>query len=115
MKRALVIVPNLLIIVFVLLYIFHYTNYKEEESNRIAIEEYEKMTVTVDQIITNYLEDEQHLCDIWSNYVKRSAEAGTPMTAEEVISRLHGVHCGLRPTSCPDQLANALIEALAEA
>ena len=36
------------------------------------------------------------------------------MTAEEVISRLHGVHCGLRPTSCPDQLANALIEALAE-
>ena len=86
MKRALVIVPNLLIIVFVLLYIFHYTNYKEEESNRIAIEEYEKMTVTVDQIITNYLEDEQHLCDIWSNYVKRSAEAGTPMTAEEVIS-----------------------------
>ena len=86
MKRALVIVPNLLIIVFVLLYIFHYTNYKEEESNRIAIEEYEKMTVTVDQIITNYLEDEQHLCDIWSNYVNRSAEAGTPMTAEEVIS-----------------------------
>ena len=86
MKRALVIVPNLLIIGFILIFVIRYANFKVEESNRIVIAEYEKMTVTVNQIITNYLKDEQHLCDIWSNYVNRSAEAGTPMTAEEVIS-----------------------------
>ena len=86
MKKALVIIPNLLIIGFILVFIVRYTNFKVEESNRNAISEYEKMTVTVNQIITNYLEDEQHLCDIWSNYVNSSAEAGTPMTAEEVIS-----------------------------
>ena len=86
MKKALVIIPNLLIIGFILVFIVRYTNFKVEESNRNAISEYEKMTVTVNQIITNYLEDEQHLCDIWSNYVNNSAEAGTPMTAEEVIS-----------------------------
>lgn len=86
MKRALVIIPNLLIIGFILVFIVRYANIKAEESNRNAISEYEKMTVTVNQIITNYLEDEQHLCDIWSNYVNRSAEAGTPMTSEEVIS-----------------------------
>ena len=31
--------------------------------------------------------------------------------AEEVIRRLQGIRCGMRPTSCPDQLAEALTEA----
>ena len=86
MKKALVIIPNLLIIGFILLFVIRYANFRAEESNRIVIEDYEKMTVTVDQIITNYLEDEQHLCDIWSNYINGSAESGTPMTAEEAVS-----------------------------
>ena len=30
------------------------------------------------------------------------------MTVEEVIARLEGIHCGMKPTSCPDQLATAL-------
>ena len=85
-KKAMVIIPNLLIIGFILVFIVRYTNSKVEESNQNVIDEYEKMTVTVNQIITNYLEDEQHLCDIWSNYVNRSAEAGTPMTPEEIVS-----------------------------
>ena len=34
------------------------------------------------------------------------------MRAEEVITRLDGVHCGPRDTSCPDQLAQALKRAL---
>ena len=34
------------------------------------------------------------------------------MKAEDVIARLEGIHCGLKPTSCPDQLARALKENL---
>ena len=30
------------------------------------------------------------------------------MTKDEAIRRLDGIHCGPRPTSCPDQLAQAL-------
>lgn len=30
------------------------------------------------------------------------------MKAEDVIGRLEGVRCGMKPTSCPDQLAVAL-------
>lgn len=30
------------------------------------------------------------------------------MAVEEAIKRLRGIHCGPRPTSCPDQLAKAL-------
>ena len=34
------------------------------------------------------------------------------MDAKEAISRLEGIRCGFRPTSCPDQLSKALKEAL---
>ena len=37
------------------------------------------------------------------------------ITVEEVISRVEGISCGGRPTSCPDQLARALKEAMATA
>ncbi len=34
------------------------------------------------------------------------------MKVEDVIGRLEGIHCGPRPTSCPDQLARALKQAI---
>ena len=34
------------------------------------------------------------------------------MDVKEAIRRLSGIRCGPRPTSCPDQLARALTEAL---
>lgn len=34
------------------------------------------------------------------------------MPVEEVISRLEGIRCGFKNTSCPDQLARALKETL---
>ena len=30
------------------------------------------------------------------------------MTPQEAISKLKGIRCGFKPTSCPDQLAQAL-------
>lgn len=36
------------------------------------------------------------------------------MRAEEAIERLSGIRCGMRATSCPDQLACALRLALSE-
>ena len=32
------------------------------------------------------------------------------MTIEEAIKRLKGIPCGIRPTSCPDQMARGLEE-----
>lgn len=32
--------------------------------------------------------------------------------AEELIGKLRGIRCGFKPTSCPDQLACALEQAL---
>ncbi|MDY5576645.1 MAG: TIGR03905 family TSCPD domain-containing protein [Lachnospiraceae bacterium] len=30
------------------------------------------------------------------------------MKAEEAVEKLEGIRCGMKPTSCPDQLAQAL-------
>ena len=35
------------------------------------------------------------------------------MVIDEAISRIEGIQCGFRPTSCPDQLAQALKESKA--
>ena len=37
------------------------------------------------------------------------------MRATEAVERLSGIRCGFKPTSCPDQLALALKEALLQA
>ena len=34
------------------------------------------------------------------------------MDAQDVIDRISGIRCGMKPTSCPDQLATALRQAL---
>ncbi|WP_196808797.1 ATP-binding protein [Butyrivibrio sp. FC2001] len=86
MKRGLIITINLLIMGVILFFIIRYANTKAEESNKNEIIAFEKMTMTTNQIIGNYLEDEQHLCDIWANYINRSAEDGAPMTAEDAVS-----------------------------
>ena len=36
------------------------------------------------------------------------------MKAEDAIARMAGTTCGSKPTSCPDQIAKALQEALAK-
>lgn len=37
------------------------------------------------------------------------------MDVNEAISRIEGIHCGSKATSCPDQLAKALKEATGQA
>ena len=34
------------------------------------------------------------------------------MTVEDAIARMDGIRCGMKPTSCPDQLAKAIKRAM---
>lgn len=36
------------------------------------------------------------------------------MKVDDVIARCEGIRCGMKPTSCPDQLTCALKEAMAQ-
>ncbi len=38
----------------------------------------------------------------------------TGMRAEEAIEKLSGIRCGFKSTSCPDQLSQALKQAISE-
>lgn len=40
--------------------------------------------------------------------LKGVASLVTGMRIEDAISKLKGIRCGFKPTSCPDQLAQAL-------
>ena len=86
MKKRYIVIINILIVGLILFIIAKYAKDRAIESNRASIASFEKMTTTTEQIIVNYLEDEQHLCDIWANYINRSAEAGEPMTVDGAIS-----------------------------
>lgn len=37
------------------------------------------------------------------------------MKAADVLARLDGIRCGMKPTSCPDQLCRAIEEVMLEA
>ena len=40
------------------------------------------------------------------------AKLAEGMTTDEIIARLSGIKCGFKGTSCPDQLAKAVAEAI---
>ena len=46
--------------------------------------------------------------------LKGIAKLAEGMNAEDVITKLRGIRCGFKTTSCPDQLANAIEYALNE-
>lgn len=46
--------------------------------------------------------------------LKGIASLVTGMKAQDAIKRIEGITCGNKPTSCPDQLAHALKQALAQ-
>ena len=46
--------------------------------------------------------------------LKGSGSLVEGMSVDEVIERIDGIHCGMKSTSCPDQLAKALREAKAQ-
>jgi uncharacterized protein (TIGR03905 family) len=63
------------------------------------------MTVTVDD--NGVVQDLQVIGGCHGNLQGISALV-RGMKVEDVISRLDGIRCGNRPTSCPDQLAQGL-------
>ena len=68
---------------------------------------------TCSMAIEYELDDEQRVHNVkfiggCSGNTQGVAKLVEGMPAKEAISRLEGIRCGSRPTSCPDQLATAL-------
>ena len=54
MKKTLIVTVDLVIMGLILFFIIQYANTKMHESNKSEIEAFEKMTISAEQIITNY-------------------------------------------------------------
>ena len=68
---------------------------------------------TCSMAIEYELDDEQRVHNVkfiggCSGNTQGVAKLVEGVPVKEVISRLEGIKCGSRPTSCPDQLATAL-------
>ncbi|WP_051233619.1 response regulator [Butyrivibrio sp. NC3005] len=86
MKRGFTIIVNIIIITFIICFIVEHTSNKREDSNDHELQVFQNTAETAGQIIANYLEDEQHLCDIWASYINHYAlDEGKPMTIEEAV------------------------------
>ena len=86
MKRGLTIVVNIAVIAFIIFFIARYTSQKREESNDHELLLFQNTAETAGQIIGNFLEDEQHLCDIWASYINHATSAeGEHLSIEEAI------------------------------
>ena len=86
MKKSIIIITNIVVMALIFFFIIQYAYKRMDESNQNEIASFEKMTTSAEQVVRYYLEDEQHICDIWSNYINRSAAEGSPMTAEEAMA-----------------------------
>ena len=49
----------------------------------------------------------------FNGYTQCVARLGEGMDVNEAIKRMEGIKCGFKPTSCPDQLATALKQYIA--
>ena len=90
MKKRVIILTNLIIILGVLLFVFLYANRDQKNILQAQINAFENMTVALEQVTANYLNAEQHLCDVWANYINAS-----PMTMKEAVRFVRSVH--IRP------------------
>ncbi|MCR5468860.1 MAG: hypothetical protein K6F37_07865 [Lachnospiraceae bacterium] len=87
MKKEWVIIFNVLIMIAMLTFVVLYSNYEYKETTKRQIEHFENTTITMERVTENYLEGEQHICDVWARYINSKK-----MTMDEAISFIRVSH-----------------------
>ena len=87
MKRTWVITVNVIIMIAILTFVVLYSNFENRKATQSQIEHFENTTVTLEHVTENYLEGEQHICDVWARYIN-----SRDMTMEEAVSFIRISH-----------------------
>ena len=69
MKRPGIILINVLIMVAIIAFVSVYIVSNDRRTKQRQTEHFENTTVTMERITENYLEGEQHICDVWAHYI----------------------------------------------
>ncbi|MBR6896594.1 MAG: response regulator [Lachnospiraceae bacterium] len=87
MKKSVIIIINVIIMATIMIFVVHYSVYKNRVSYRMQIEHFENTTVTMEKVAENYLEGEQRVCDVWAKYI-----TSRRMTMEEAADYIRASH-----------------------
>ncbi len=87
MKKAYIVIVNVVIMITILIFVVLYSGYESKISYQRQIEHFESTTVAMEQVTANYLEGEQRICDVWAHYIN-SAD----MTIEEATGYIRDSH-----------------------
>ena len=87
MKKTFIIIVNVGIMAAILIFVIFYSRYENRESYRRQVEHFENTMVTMEHLTENYLEGEQWICDVWSQYINSKN-----MTMEEATAYIRSSH-----------------------
>ena len=87
MKKTWVIIVNIFIMILMLVFVVFYSDQENKNATERQIEHFENTTVTMEHVTENYLEGEQHICDVWARYI-----GSKNMTIEEAVSFIRISH-----------------------
>lgn len=74
------VIINLLLIAGIFLYVLFYSRAQQKKVTFSRIDEFQSMTVAMEQVTANYMEAEQGICDAWARYINTE-----DMTIREAI------------------------------
>lgn len=87
MRKLWIIAINVLLTLSIMALVVSHTNHEKQQQIAARVEAFKNMMVGVEQVAVNYLEGEQHLCDVWAKYINSS-----DMTMEEATSFIRASH-----------------------
>ena len=87
MKKALIIIVNVVIMASILIFVMLYSRSESRDSYQRQIEHFEDSTITMERVTENYLESEQRICDVWATYINSRS-----MTMEEAADYIRSSH-----------------------
>ena len=67
MKKLRIVLINILIIAFVVVVVFPYLGNSRQKAYRDELEHFRNLTNAMEKVTENYLEGEQHICDVWTS------------------------------------------------
>ena len=80
MKKLLVVITNIVLMFGIFLFVFFYSRSKNQTAVKTRTDDFQSMTVSIEQITTSYIQSEQNICDSWANYINKKG-----MTIQEAI------------------------------
>ena len=87
MKKAWIIVVNIVLMAAILIYVSVYSSYETKKNYQHQIEAFDNTSFAMEKVTENYLASEQHICDVWAKYINDNR-----LSMEEAVAFVRSTH-----------------------